>query len=1468
MPIALFFTLKSPKVQSWLANQVTAIISENLNAKFSIQSIEYKFFNKIQLNNAYVEDQQGDTLLFAPKITANIWRISNKDGVTEIGRLTLNNAQFNLKTDSANIVNLKFITDQLKQSNNNATKQKMKVVIHNIDFTDGTFTYQKYLKKPPRKGINFTNLRLEHLSIETKSFITKNGGISFHVKDLSFIESSGFLLKDMEADVDIFSDQLAFRNILLETEDTKFNSEVVSFDFNNYQEFRNFSDNIEMTIFIDKSKIFLPDLAFFIPNINLLDQFINFSGSVRGKVSSLHGRDIKVEYGSETNITGKFDISGLPGLDETFWYINLDHMNIYPLDIADLYNSASDKIISIPQNILQLDHIHYNGVFTGFYNDFVSYGKFKTQLGDISTDISIVPDIEKSIRLKGKVDAQEFEIGKFISAEEIINKMNMNVEVNGTIFQDKSLSGELKGNIANIEINNYNYQNIQLDGLFLEKSFDGSILIDDPNIKFDFLGLVDFTDEEPEFDFTLNLSRAQLYNLNINKNDSTSNLSLLMTANFTGNSPEDLNGTIKLLNAKYTLKNKEIEGYDFSLSGRSHSDSSWIILNTEYFDASLIGQYQFDKIIPSLKFLQANFLPATLEEFPDTSGIFKNDFYFEAKVKNTDKLSEFFAPNFWIAPGAEITGWFQPSQKQLLLEGNANYFYAWQNILERPNFILASRELTNLSFALTSNDVVINDNYEFSDFNFHSEARNDSLFLGLSWYKQDSVQYKGDVKILTEFSRNQLTKNLRATITVPSTNIIHDNILWNIDSSSIVVDSNSFHFNSIILKSEDTFLGINGAISESSNDTLYVSAKNFDLNTEGLLKNKLWIKGSVSGNAKVSGIYDTLLFLSHLDFNNLQINNESLGNGTFKSEWEPETNSIHLLASTKKGEIEQIHAEGNYLPSKNFIDLNISIDKLRVSVFQPFVNAISSELGGIVTGKLVLKGKQEKLGLEGELDLQKTSILVDFTNTRYSFSDKIEVKNNKFLFSDVEAFDSLGNKAILNGEIATTNFKDLNVNLKFETTDLMMLNLTEEQNDLFYGNAFASGTVSIYGPTKELTIDVSASTENGTDFFIPLDKGRVVENLNYVTFTTHEVKEKPNKFRKPIVRKELNENKNLSFNMNLDVTPEAQASLQFEPTSGGSLSVRGSGELRLGVDRSQNMNLSGEYLIDQGIYNFSLSNLINKKFEVKQGSKIIWNGDPADARLDVTAVYQVRTSLYNLFLDEEYRTRIPVDCEILLTGKLETPGIEFNISLPTADEDTKTKLANTISSEDELNKQFIALLIINNFTTPSGFQNAASSALQVTSFEMLSNQLSNWLSQISNDFDLGFHYRPGDEVTDEEIEVALSTQILNDRVLINSNIDVGRKHYEESSNSNIVGDVSVEVKIDKRGKFRVKAFTRPYDNLNYASNQNTSYTTGVGIFFREEFNSFGALVKGYWRKIFKSKEQKEQKKKSEAASIQ
>ncbi|RLD32286.1 MAG: translocation/assembly module TamB, partial [Bacteroidetes bacterium] len=306
-----------------------------------------------------------------------------------------------------------------------------------------------------------------------------------------------------------------------------------------------------------------------------------------------------------------------------------------------------------------------------------------------------------------------------------------------------------------------------------------------------------------------------------------------------------------------------------------------------------------------------------------------------------------------------------------------------------------------------------------------------------------------------------------------------------------------------------------------------------------------------------------------------------------------------------------------------------------------------------------------------------------------------------------------------------------------------------------------------------------------------------------------------------------------------------------------SLIGKGNGSIQMKVDKNSNFSMSGDYIIDQGTYNFSLSQVINKKFDVKQGSTIIWSGDPTDASLDVTAVYPVRTTLATLFEyednPEQYNRRVPVDCEVHLTGKLETPNIRFNISLPSSDEETKTKLNNVIDTEEKLNRQFLALLVMNKFISPQGGF-STNDALGTTGFELLSNQLSGWLSQISDDFDIGFHYRPGDNVSGQEIELALSTQILNDRVIINTGIG-----QEEVNNSNnIVGDVSVEVKIDKKGKFRAKAFTRP--RTNEIPEEDTPYISGIGIFFREEFNSFGSLINSYWDRIFKNKKNKKKDK--------
>ena len=215
-----------------------------------------------------------------------------------------------------------------------------------------------------------------------------------------------------------------------------------------------------------------------------------------------------------------------------------------------------------------------------------------------------------------------------------------------------------------------------------------------------------------------------------------------------------------------------------------------------------------------------------------------------------------------------------------------------------------------------------------------------------------------------------------------------------------------------------------------------------------------------------------------------------------------------------------------------------------------------------------------------------------------------------------------------------------------------------------------------------------------------------------------------------------------------------------------------------------------------------------------------------------------------------------------MKNKLMMPDISFNIDLPTADQDTRRNVQGILNNEEKRNRQFLSLLIINNFlpeqdlTGPgmgSTLGMSATEASITTVSEFFSNQLSNWLSQLSRDVDFGINWRPGDEITPDEVELALSTQVLNDRISINGHVDVGGR---QTNTSNIVGDFDVDIKLNRSGKLRLKAFTRANDNL--IRPHLSPYTQGVGLFYREEFDNFDELMKRYWNMVFTGRKEEDE----------
>lgn len=401
-------------------------------------------------------------------------------------------------------------------------------------------------------------------------------------------------------------------------------------------------------------------------------------------------------------------------------------------------------------------------------------------------------------------------------------------------------------------------------------------------------------------------------------------------------------------------------------------------------------------------------------------------------------------------------------------------------------------------------------------------------------------------------------------------------------------------------------------------------------------------------------------------------------------------------------------------------------------------------------------------------------------------------------------------------------------------------------------------------------MDISGKTEANTVFKLPLSTGEIAGESDFVRFV---------KFGENTIKeqKEVDLIKDgtsgMTLNLEVEITPDAYAELIFDSRIGDVIKGRGSGSMVFKYDTYEDFKMYGAYKVDQGEYLFTLQNIINKRFDIEPGGIITWSGNPYDAEIDLDAYYGAKASLSDLIpgfeaVTGDTKRRIPVNCHMMLSEQLMNPSIKFDIELPSAPQETQQQVANILSTEDEMNRQIFSLLALNSFVTPdhlvsSGAEGNLNSqnAAVVTTFEFFSNQMSNWLSQISNDFDVGINYRPSDLLTYREVELLLSTQLFDDKVSINGNFGYREMQAVENS-SNFVGDFDVDVKLNSTGNLRLKAYTHTNDRIFYESKTKQ----GVGFLYKEEFDTWDELIETYRTRKDNRQRRKQEKKREKATA--
>ncbi len=1454
-----FFILQNSNVQTYITQKIAAEVSDNLDAKFKVESVNYRFFNRVVFKNVYIEDQLEDTLLFSKEIICNIRKIDRRNQSIEISKVNLLNAKIYLnKYDTLQPINLRFAQNRTIEKDSTENKKGWDISLKNIEMHQSVFKYKSVRKtEKPKTVINFNDLVCFIDNLEVRNLSVENGVVNFYAKKLTFREKSGFFVYNMKFNMSIGKQYMIFRNVKIRTPNSYIDSDSLVFRHNDYDDYQQFAKNIYLDFTLRESNVSFIDIGYFAPIFKNISVNSVVSGRAYSKLSSFKGEDVKFQVGEQTELITDFNLSGLPDYNQMFMYIDFKKLTTSAKDfeLINAFSKTSDGF-TIPESFNNLGLISYKGNFAGFYDDFVTYGKFTSDLGNVSTDLALRPDTSKTLAFSGNLKTTHFNIGKLFGNIERVGEISMNAQIKGFASSKKKINATTIGTVHNIVINDYNYQNISLDGTLTEKTYNGYISMSDPNIQFDFTGGIDFSKEIPVFDFKASVPYSDLYGLNIDKNDSTARLSFDLSANFKGIDIDHATGEINFSNTRLTKLNTEMPFDTLKILSELVTDTHRIELKSDYIDAILVGKFQSKNLLQSVKNLYYHYLPSLINEPTDTLTLeANNSFDLHVNLKNTNLLSKFFLPELYISDSSQLQLKYNADKKFLFFRGFTNKLQYNKHTFENLSVNSFSDD-SIFTMRTKSKSLLFNNYFKFENFNTTALTQKNNIDLKVDWNNKDTLKYQGKILASTTINQKEPYADPSFKITLLPSQVIVEDSVWHIDKSQVKIDTTSLQFNNFKINHGEQFFIVNGKVSENPKDTLFFEFRQINLAHLNVItaEKKLLFEGIINGKANFSSIFNNPLFYSDLKIADLKLNNQPFGYTQIYTRWLEKSNSIQLEASTLHNNKRTINISGNYFPESKDIMFNVILDKLELSVLNPYLNSFASNVSGFSDGSILVTGTLKSPKFNGTLYIQNAAMSIDYIKTRYNFTTDIQVENNTLNFRQVEAFDKFGNLGLTNGFVKFGSQKNISFDFNINANSMLALNTTSSDNEAFYGTAFVSGIVNITGDKDRTDLDISARTENNTKINIPLTRNQNMNQSGFVTFTNSKQESTTN------VRELTYDYSKFGLNFDLEITPEAEAQLIFDSKIGDIIRGNGEGNIKMEIGEDNDFKMYGDFTIEEGDYLFTLQNVINKKFKIKNGGNIIWNGEPYNANIDIAAAYSLKTTLSSLidttqstsyYSNDDYRKRIPVECQVFLTNNLMNPDIKFDITLPTADEEAKTLVRSATDTEEKLNKQFLSLLVLNSFmreqtgTEGSFTDNASTSGLgSVTTSELLSNQLSHWLSQISDEWDIGVNYRPGDEISKDQVEVALSTQVLDDRVTINGNVGYGGQTVEQASN--IVGDFNVDVKLNKSGKLRLKAFNESNDKLLY---EDAPYTQGVGIFYREEFNSFSELINNFWNKI-------------------
>lgn len=1350
--------LRSGRVQTAVIQLVAEELSGRLGVDVRVERIKFRFLNRLRLENVYMSDQQGDTLLWVPQLDVRFNPDALQKKELDFTAVHLDRPYINLWQDT-DVNNFGFLLDAFS-SDHTEQPLEMPLRVRNV-------------------AIEGARLRYDY----------RPGQYDVRVEPMDLLMRLPLLSDDsLQAEI------------------------------------------IRLTV-----------------NAQLQGIDAAAEASFRGSLDSLMADKIRLTYRNRKMLVGQFKI--IDPLYVTQMQMGVECQDLYCNYslLQDLLSDLKHRPVQLPEELAHLGDIHYRGHIGGRLDNLSLNGAFVTAIGTVSTRARLHTDTSFSdIRFAGEVGTQHLRLHRLLPDVPI---GDLSMESNVSMHYQKDLPLEAQGevNIRSLVFKDYDYRDLQLQAALRDNRLQADIVSSDPNVDLSLHSQLHLDPDRPSLAARLKVNHLRLGSLRLMEN--VQNQDLQMHAALELSASGDPNTWLDRLNGHLAIDSFCLLNYGSRLAVQqmtvrlvnSERENSLHFLS-DYANARIEGRFRWSTLPQTLYQFAYSLFPRLMNKPPRTH--LPNDLDFYCYFHNVDSVIRTLSRSDIRLPQQQtVKGFIHESD-------NKQGVQLFVPALVRPKLeikeialsMVQQRDKATLALSLIEHPV-LNDSVRLivsdAETSFLADAGNDSVYLTCRFSEVDANRPTAEIQVHSRLDRHA-NRPLVNVHVLPSTFVFRDS-LWTLRDAYIdyVAADTAVSVRGFDLSGRSQFIRANGVASTRMTDSVRIDMRNVNL---GYVMRNFDLERTISADGNMTGGITLYSLLSHpmleakLHLPEAYLNHTLLGELDATAELDRKNNQILIGGIARQDNRTIVDLKGKIIPEEKYWELSMQLDSADLHLVNHWTHRILSDVGGRGYGWLGVYGRHFDAWVRARLLGKDAHLTVPATRVRYTFTDSVLLDTTRIVFPNIRVKDDEGHTGTLNGMVTHQKFKDFAYDLRINVSDMMALNLPYQPQQRVYGKVYATGDVHLYGnETIGTRLDANAITRGKSDFYFNTGVASEAADNSFIDFVSPEEDETEQETQPAETRR----NAPFLMNLNLNVTPAATVHLLFNSRSGDGISGKGNGNLRLRWDAAQNdVRLFGTYTLHQGLFSYSVANIIRRDFRIAEGSTIIWSGNPVSPMLDVTAQYAVTASLRDLFGNDvsqltTNRTSVPVECIIFLTERLTNPTLRFGIELPHSDETVASQVKSVINTDEMLMRQVIYLLVFNRFFTPEYMQNLSTGINDTYSLlsSTVTGQINSWLSRLTDMVTIGFNFRTDGEGASASQEYETQFQIRPiSRLSINGNVGY---RYNDLSNRPFFGDVDVEYELTEDGKLRIKGFTHTVDKYSL---KQANTVQGFGLIYRHDFN--------------------------------